>query len=357
MRAMGRARMVQARSASGPTGDELALPVVLRVQPLRPPLTADHWLTELARLPVAANVRLDETAGDRLTVRLETTALFALAQQLEATASALIPGALPVITVPEPGILDLTWEQGAQAAVAPRRRSRAWLAVAGALMPAAIVLYASLTQPGWLQFGGSASEPTVAPPAVIEAQPIAPPVRRWEKRELGGVCVTAQPGVPCDPLTAALWAGDTEAWRQWAALNGEAPPTAAAVWERTIKLRLGAGDVAARVEMARILSQPLPVIVAVEREGEGRGGRLTTLLIDNLGAAPADLSGATVAGVGRFAPGVRLAPGQRCTVTLGGDNAGCPLTGTAAELPNPARGATLRLTAADGRELDAFQLP
>ena len=182
-------------------------------------------------------------------------------------------------------------------------------------------------------------------------------------RDLSGRCVPEPGRAACDPVRAALWAGDVEAWRTWAAARGEPPPTPAQVQTATINLRLGAGDPAARIDLARATGQPLPLITAVRLRLLNGRALVTGVELSNLGTAPADLSGVEVAGgAARLAPGTALPPGGRCAVGVGSTSP-CPLAPAGPGLAGAfvpvllVPGEAVHLRAPDGRLLDEFVLP
>jgi hypothetical protein len=182
-------------------------------------------------------------------------------------------------------------------------------------------------------------------------------------RDLSGRCVPEPGRAACDPVRAALWAGDVEAWRTWAAARGDPPPTPAQVQTATINLRLGAGDPAARIDLARATGQPLLLITAVRLRLLNGRALVTGVELSNPGAAPADLSGVEVAGgAARLAPGTALPPGGRCAVGVGSTSP-CPLAPAGPGLAGAfvpvllVPGEAVHLRAPDGRLLDEFVLP
>ncbi len=252
----------------------------------------------------------------------------------------------------------------------PGRRTAAAAALALLLLLTAVV--ATLTE----RWGGApsatasptpagttppaASPPTASPPAtatpVTPSATPAPAAEALLARDLSGRCIP-EPGRPaCDPLRAALWAGDPAAWREWTAARGEPPLTPAQVQTATITLRLSAGDPAARIDLARATGQPLPLITGVRLRLLNGRTLVTGLEIANLGAVAAELSGVEVAGgAARLATGATLPPGERCAVGAGAAGP-CPLAGAFVPvLLGP--GEAVRLRAPDGRLLDEFVLP
>lgn len=217
----------------------------------------------------------------------------------------------------------------------------------------------------WGRAPSSISSPalTLTPPAsatpgvrVGEGQGAGAIAEAIVARDLSGRCIPEPGRSVCDPLRAALWTGDLEAWRAWAAARGEPPPTPAQVQTATITLRLSAGDPAARIDLARATGQPLPLITAVRLRLLNGRALVTGLEIGNLGTTAADLSGVeVVGGAARLAAGATLPPGARCAV--GADGASpCPTAGAFVPLLL-APGEAVRLRAVDGRLLDEFPLP
>ncbi len=195
----------------------------------------------------------------------------------------------------------------------------------------------------------AATAPATPAPTPVAAEVIVP-------RDLSGRCIPEPGRSACDPLRAALWAGDPAAWRAWAAARGEPPPTPAQVEAATVTLRLSAGDPAARIDLARATGQPLPLVIAVRLRLLNGRTLVTGLEIGNLGVQAAELSGVEVAGGARLAAGTTLPPGGRCVVGAGSGPPGCPLLGAFVPvLLGP--GEAVRLRGADGHPLDEFVLP
>jgi hypothetical protein len=238
---------------------------------------------------------------------------------------------------------------GPDADAHPRRRAGRPVrpAVVAALLGAGLVLAAALAAAALAWRTGRDGSPS----------PDTPTATRWLARDLSARC-PPEPGQPaCDALRAGLWAGDPASWRQWAAQRGEAPPAEGEVLQRTIDLRLSAGDAAARIDAARAARLPAPLIAAVRVEETGGRPRVTAVEIVNFGTVPAPLGGAEVAGLGRIAPGVMLAPGARCALGRDAGPAACPTVAAPAAGVEVAPGGRIVLAGPDGQELDVFPVP
>ncbi len=200
--------------------------------------------------------------------------------------------------------------------------------------------------------------PATTEPAGSPVATLAPPVatgaaQRVLARDLTGGCLPEPGKAACDDLRAGLWAGDMQAWQRWLQSLGQPAPTQRDVFERVFAMRVAVNDPAARQDVARATNAPLPIIAGVTVTD-----RLMAVELLNFGVAPANLAGAILpGGLGTVSAGASLAPDARCVASTVAEKHTCPF-GISGGQPAPVgSGTPLRLTAADGRELDVWVMP